>query len=141
MQYLFLAKEFAQWSKDPNRKVGAIVIGDHGQLLSQGYNGFPRNYPDLEKNYNNKAEKNKYIIHAEKNCIYHAALTSVSLSGSSMFVYGLPVCHECAKGIIQVNIKQVFVYVQGPYNTKWNKSFELAEDLFKKSNIIYTKIS
>ena len=39
-RYLKLAAEVAQWSKDPSTKVGAVVVGSKGQILSQGYNGF-----------------------------------------------------------------------------------------------------
>lgn len=36
-RYFRLAQETASWSKDPNRKVGAVIIGDKGQIKSQGY--------------------------------------------------------------------------------------------------------
>ena len=38
-KYTHLAKEISTWSKDPSTKVGAIVVGEAGQILSQGYNG------------------------------------------------------------------------------------------------------
>ena len=41
-RYLKLAKEISTWSKDPSTKVGAIIVGSKGQVISQGYNGFPR---------------------------------------------------------------------------------------------------
>ena len=41
-RYLELADCVATWSKDPSRKIGAIAIGSKGQVLAQGYNGFPR---------------------------------------------------------------------------------------------------
>ena len=51
-RYFRLAQETASWSKDPNRKVGAVIIGDKGQIKSQGYNGFPRGIDDdIERYY------------------------------------------------------------------------------------------
>ena len=45
-RYLNLAKEVSTWSKDPSRKIGAVAVGSKGQILSQGYNGFPRGIED-----------------------------------------------------------------------------------------------
>ena len=46
-----LAKEAAQWSKDPSSKIGAVAIGGKGQVLSTGYNGFPRGCSDSLTKY------------------------------------------------------------------------------------------
>ena len=109
LKYMELAKTIASWSKDPSTQVGAICVGEIGQVLSQGYNGFPRGVLDLPEKLEDRTEKYKHTVHAEMNCIYHACRTGVSLKGSSMFVYGLPICHECAKAIIQVGIKKVLL--------------------------------
>ena len=45
-RYLSICNEVASWSRDPSTQVGAVVVGDKGQILSQGYNGFPRNIRD-----------------------------------------------------------------------------------------------
>ena len=45
-RYTCLAKEISTWSKDPSTQVGAVVIGNNGEVLSQGYNGFPRGIKD-----------------------------------------------------------------------------------------------
>ena len=36
-----LARQISSWSKDPSKKIGAVVIGETGQVLAQDYNGFP----------------------------------------------------------------------------------------------------
>ena len=108
-RYLKLAKEVATWSKDPSTQVGAVVVGSKGQILSQGYNGFPRGISDLSKRLNDRDVKLSLIVHAEMNAIYNATYSGVSLDGSTIFIYGLPACSECAKGIIQVGIKKVVV--------------------------------
>jgi dCMP deaminase len=140
LKYIELAKKFASWSKDPSVKVGAVAIGSKGQVLSQGYNGFPKKFNDTLNIYENSELKKQYIIHAEMNCIYHATLNGISLEGSTLFVYGLEVCHECAKGIIQVGIKEVVTYSPKPPKDKWVKSFKTSTELLAKSNINYIKL-
>jgi dCMP deaminase len=34
------------------------------------------------------------------NAIYNATYSGTSLDGATLYVYGLPICSECAKGII-----------------------------------------
>ena len=46
LRYLELAEHISTWSKDPSTKIGSIAIGKNGQVLSQGYNGFPRGVID-----------------------------------------------------------------------------------------------
>ena len=58
-RYINLAKEVSTWSKDPSKQIGAVVIGSKGQVLSQGYNGFPRGVSDNQENYDNREVKYK----------------------------------------------------------------------------------
>ena len=112
-RYISLAKEVSTWSKDPSRKIGAVAVGEKGQILAQGYNGFPRGILDSADRYNDRSTKYKLVVHAEMNVIYNATFNGVSLNGARLFVYGLPVCSECAKGIIQVGIQAVTIYSEG----------------------------
>ncbi len=133
-RYMNLAKEVSTWSKDPSSQIGAVAIGPKGQVLSQGYNGFPRGIIDTEERLNNRALKYKLVVHAEMNCIFNATYNGVSLDGSTMYVYGLPICTECCKGIIQVGIKNVFMNdIETP--ERWKNSIETAIDLFNESNV------
>ena len=140
-RYLHLAKEIAEWSKDPNTKVGAVVVGTKGQILSQGYNGFPRGIADSATRLKNREIKLSYIVHAEMNAIYNASYSGVSLDGATMFIYGLPACSECAKGIIQVGIAKVIVSktcieARPHWNESWKKSMDMFEEAGVKVFII-----
>ena len=106
-RFLDLAKQIASWSKDPSRQIGAVIVGHNRQIISQGYNGFPRGIRDDEDRYNDRETKYKYVVHAEANAIYNALANGAKLEGSTLYVTGLPVCHECAKAIIQTGIKRV----------------------------------
>jgi len=136
-RYTKLAKEISTWSKDPSTQVGAVVIGRDGQVLSQGYNGFPRRVRDTEERWVNKEKKYELVVHAEMNAIYNASLSGVSLNGATLYVYGLPICNECAKGIIQCGIKKVVATRPKIYNSDWDKSTKAAEALFREAEVMY----
>ncbi len=139
-KYFDLAQVVSTWSKDPSTKIGAVVVGDSGQVLSQGYNGFPRGMSDLDELYADRELKYKRICHAEMNAIYNASRTGVSLYGSTIYVYGLPVCHECAKAIIQVGISRVVMQEQESGGDRWNDSCDIAQRFFKESGVMVTYI-
>lgn len=134
-RYLQLAREVASWSKDPSRKIGAVAVGSKGQILSQGYNGFARGLADTPERLNDRETKYKYIVHAEMNVIYNATFSGVSLDGASLYVYGLPVCSECAKGILQVGIEKVYIFVDQDIHVSWLESWERTMDMFKEAGI------
>ena len=134
-RYLELAQQVASWSKDPSSKIGAIAVGSKGQVLAQGYNGFPRGIEDNESRFENKELKYKYVVHAEMNLIYNASYNGVSLDGSTVYVTGLPVCSECAKGLIQVGVQQVIMPTQEDTPDKWVESFKLSKELFEEAGV------
>lgn len=134
-RFMMMAKEVSLWSKDPSKKIGAIAVGENHRVLSTGYNGFPRGVEDKSSRLNDRETKYKYVVHAEQNCIYNACLNGISLAGASLYVYGLPICSECAKGIIQVGIERVIIDVYNFSIPKWNESFVFTTQLFKEAEI------
>lgn len=134
IRYLSLADEVAQWSKDPSTKIGAIAVGKKGQVLSQGYNGFPRGIEDKVEYYKDRETKYKYVVHAEMNVIYNATYNGVSLNGATLYVHGLPVCSDCAKGIIQVGIKKVVMREQ-EIPEMWKDSWQKTKEMFNEAGI------
>ena len=138
IRFLEMAKLVASWSKDPSTQVGAIAVRNR-TVIAQGYNGFPRGVDDHELYYLNKSIKYRRIVHAEMNAIYNAAENGVSLRNSTIYTVGLPVCHDCAKGLIQVGIKRVVTpEIETP--ERWLESLALTEQMFKEAGIIWDKI-
>lgn len=133
-RYLELAERVASWSKDPSRQIGAVAVGSKGQVLAQGFNGFPRGIVDTADRYNNREVKYKYVVHAEMNVIYNATYNGVSLDGSTLYVSGLPVCSDCAKGIIQVGISRV-VMKEENIPQHWAESWGMTAGMFDEANI------
>tara|TARA_B100001093_G_scaffold216019_1_gene207301 strand:+ start:428 stop:874 length:447 start_codon:yes stop_codon:yes gene_type:complete len=136
-RYMELAKVISTWSKDPSKKIGAIAIGSKGQVLAQGFNGFPRGIDDADDRLNDRETKYKYVVHAEMNLIYNATFNGISLDGSTVYIYGLPLCSECAKGLIQVGIKRIVMSRDSLENIdeRWQESFELTLQLLNESGI------
>lgn len=132
------AEQISTWSKDPSSKIGCVFIDEENKIeLSAGYNGFPRGIQDLQSRYDDRETKLKFTSHAEMNGIYNASRIGTSLLNSSLFVYGLPVCSECAKGIIQVGVKRV--YLKAAYVklgvSRWKESWELTKLLFIEAEV------
>ena len=133
-RFLRLAREVSTWSKDPSTKIGAVACKDK-RILSMGYNGFPSGIEDTNDRLENKEQKYKFVVHGEMNCIYNATLNGVSLKSATMYVYGLPICNECAKGIIQVGINRVVMCFTDA-SQKWQTSFLTSKTMFEESGII-----
>jgi dCMP deaminase len=135
-RFLDLAEHISEWSKDPSKKIGAVAVGAQRQILAQGYNGFPRGIDDTTDRYDNREEKYKLVVHAEMNVIYNASYNGVSLNGSTLYVHGLPVCSDCAKGIIQVGVKNVIMR-KAKTPDIWLESWKRTETMFKESGVYY----
>ncbi len=133
-RYLALAAEVATWSKDPSTQVGAVTVGSKKEVLSQGFNGFPRGIHDTDERYNHRETKYKFVVHAEMNAIYNATYSGTSLDGATLYVHGLPICSECAKGIIQVGIKKVVIKKSKELDN-WNESVQLSQEMFDEAGV------
>jgi dCMP deaminase len=49
----------------------------------------------------------------------------------------LPICNECAKGVIQVGIDRVIATRPADYNKEWDESIKDAKALFKEAEVEY----
>jgi len=121
--YLQIAEIIAQHSKDQDRKVGCIVVKD-GRIISTGYNGTPHGFDNNCKDENRKTKPE--VIHAESNAITKCAKSTESIAGGTMYST-LSCCVECAKLIIQCEIKE-FYYLEA-----WKDSAGL--DLLVKAGV------
>jgi dCMP deaminase len=132
-RFFDMAKSVASWSKDPSTKVGCVAVKNR-RPVAMGYNGFPEGVRDIDSRMNDRDLKYKLTVHAEQNAVYNAAKEGVSLEGSTLFVYGLPCCHECAKAIIQSGVSRVYMK-SGPMLDKWRESFEFTKLMFTEAGV------
>lgn len=107
-KYMGLAVVYAEFSKDPLSQLGAVIVNQHNQVISTGYNGPPRLFDDQEINWV-RPGKNLYIRHAEANALDR---TKKRLNKCTLYVTGLP-CEICMNYIISKEVKRV-VYLERP---------------------------
>lgn len=135
-RFMRLAKEISTWSKDPSSKIGAVIVNDDRRILSTGYNGFPRGIADTEERLNNKEEKYPRIVHGELNALLGALYNGVSVKDATLYVYGLPVCSDCTKSVIQSGIGRVVINMSALDNDKWGKQWEaISKPMFQEAEV------
>jgi dCMP deaminase len=126
-------------SKDPNTKVGCVFVDDKNHQISMGYNGQIAGIDEQKLPWANSKDlpldqqKYGYIVHSEANAILHA---KSNLEGSRVYVTLFP-CHECAKMIATVKVKEV-IYLSDKYQHTVENS--IAKRIFDLSHITYRKL-
>ena len=129
-----LAKFVSEWSKDPNAKVGAVVFSKRGGDVSIEYNGFPMGVEDSAERLEDLETKLELVVHAEQNALIAAGSRTM---GSTLFVWGKPVCARCAGSIIQAGVKRVVALNPDSVNaeSKWHKTGKVAQQIFLEAGV------
>lgn len=105
--FLGIAEQVKLKSKDESTQIGAVIVGKNKEILSTGYNSFPRGLNDNLKERQERPEKYFWFEHAERNAIYNAARVGTPVDNSEIYLTsGLPCC-DCARAIINSGIKKV----------------------------------
>ncbi len=112
-------------------------------MLSTGYNGWPRSITgeDRGRVLTNSRDPS-LTIHAETNVIYNASLTGISLARSTLYVFPMFPCVECAKAIVQVGVGQI-CYSDAHLDEadpKWRSSWAWAGELFREAGVTVMRI-
>ena len=142
IRFMNMAKMVSTWSKDPSSKIGAVAVNDERNILATGYNGFPKGIADTDDRLNNRAEKYPRIVHAEMNALMNALYSGVSLKDSTIYVYGLPICPDCAKCVIQAGVKRIVIPTDKTDKGDWQKVWEEKSlPMFKESGVQVTVLS
>ena len=106
--FLNIAESVKLKSKDRRTQIGAVIVGKDNEIVTTGYNSFPRGINDDVEERQQRPEKYFWFEHAERNAIYNAARIGVSLKNSTIYLTsGLP-CMDCARGIVNSGIKVVW---------------------------------
>ena len=127
-----LAKLVSTWSKDPSTQCGSVLTRDK-DLISVGYNGFPKGVNDNPEIYADRPRKYARVIHAEQNAILHAAQ---DLKGCTCYVYPIPPCSTCAALLIQSGIKRVVtMQPSDEIIERWGDGFKEAVDMYADAGV------
>jgi len=71
--FIGIANQVKLKSKDKNTQIGAVIVGEDNEVVSTGYNSFPRGIDDDVPERQERPEKYHWFEHAERNAIYNAA--------------------------------------------------------------------
>jgi len=137
IEYFYnIAEEVKKKSKDKNTQIGAVIVGKDKEIVSTGYNSFPRGIDDDRTDRQEKPEKYFWFEHAERNAIYNAARIGVSTKGCTMYLTcGMP-CADCARGIINAGISKIFVMKGGgAQSKKWEDSGNRSKEMFNEAGV------
>jgi dCMP deaminase len=132
-RWMGLADEVASWSKDPNTKVGAVIIGSNPRHICFGYNGFPPGIADTEERLNDRELKRMLTQHAERNALDNCTFNAKN--GTIVTTY-YP-CHECAKSIVSKGIGTVVTRFEATYEERepWATSTRISRELFAERGV------
>jgi dCMP deaminase len=134
--YLEMAALVASRSEDESTKCGSVIVGLSNQVISTGYNGFPRGVTNLPER-NERPIKYKYFEHAERNAIYNAARSGVSTLGSVIYMTGYPCC-DCARAIIQAGITAIILpgaRKNAEFVARWKDNLEVAIPMLREAGV------
>ena len=135
--YLAIAESVKLKSKDIRTQIGAVIVGSDKQIVSTGYNSFPRNIVDNNEDRQVRPEKYFWMEHAERNAIYNAALNGVSTKGTSIYLTcGIP-CSDCARGIINAGIKKVYCKQEDTTKNRehWDEHAKRSMEMFTEADV------
>jgi dCMP deaminase len=124
-------------SKDERTQIGAVIVGEDNEIVSTGYNSFPRGIIDDISERQERPEKYFWFEHAERNAIYNAARIGVSTKGTTMYLTcGIP-CADCCRGIINAGITTIVCEVgeAGAKGPKWEESGKRSLQMFNEAGV------
>lgn len=133
-RWINIAKEVETWSKDPKKKVGCVLVKGKRDI-AKGYNGFPEKLSDDLSRLNSPRFKDKVIIHAEKNAIFHALDFGVSVRGCTAYITYHP-CARCASMLIEVGISKIVCPSPKGASDKWKEDFEVSSDILYEAGVL-----
>lgn len=146
LRFLEMARLIATWSKDPSTQTGCVVVDANRNIVSTGYNGFPRGVRDLSERYDDRPTKYRFVAHCDSNAVFSAANRGVSLRGATMYLTGPPCC-ECMKAIIQAGITVVvwpwdnpFEIDGSPTQERWADSMETSFTMACEAQVLMVRI-
>jgi dCMP deaminase len=124
-------------SKDRYTQIGAVIVGSDNQIVSTGYNSFPRGIDDSLDLRQERPEKYYWFSHAETNAIVNAALNGVSTKNTKIYMScGIP-CADCARNIINAGIVEIIVESNtvGAVGKKWEEHGKRSLEMFKEAGV------
>lgn len=135
--FINIAEQVKLKSKDKRTQIGVVVVGKDNEIVSTGYNSFPRGINDNLNERQERPEKYFWFEHAERNAIYNAARIGVSTLGTTMYMTCGMSCSDCARAIINSGVSKIVLRKgKGAKGDKWNESSVRSIKMFEEAGII-----
>jgi len=134
-RFMARAKEIANWSKDPDHKVGAVITDLDNFSIGEGFNGPPQYSAD--RGMTREAQVFR-TLHAEVNALLRATKhPHLARTGTTLYVYPLFPCCTCAAMMIQLKITRIICMEQTtvPVLSSWERSQEEAARLMRECDV------
>lgn len=132
--FMEMARLAATRSKDRSTKVGCVLVGPDNEVVSTGYNSFPRGINDDVPERHERPEKYKWTEHAERNAIYNAARVGTPTKGTRAYLPWFP-CMDCARAMVQAGVVEVVGIKPDLTDPRWGEDFARAETLFAEAGV------
>lgn len=129
--FLEMAHLVASKSKDPNTKVGCVIVTEDKVVAATGYNGLPRGVADKPERMERPA-KYLWTSHAEENAVAQAARVGMPLKGGIAYVTHMP-CSRCARTLVQAGVTAVIV--DSGTTSMPKEEFEVAMQMFNEAGV------
>ena len=136
-RFMQLCDHIATWSEDRDFKVGCVIVDPMGhEVRTIGYNGLPRGVEanDEERFNRSSGEKFFWFEHAERNALYNAVRTGVSLVGCTAYVNRFP-CADCGRALIQSGIARVVAPPIPISDGALDYSFQVSHQMLREAGI------
>jgi dCMP deaminase len=127
-RWMTLAFLASRNSKDPSTKLGVVLVTPANDLITTGWNGFPRGVreqllvsagpetngaaylgPELDpERWERRPEKYRWVEHAERNAVYNAARLGRPTLGAIAYINADPTpCSDCTRAFIQAGVTRI----------------------------------
>lgn len=140
-RFMEMAGLVSTWSKDPNTKVGCVVVGPKLEIRTVGYNGMPRGVSDDVEERLVHPVKGFWWECAERNAIYNACRMGLTLEGCTLYLngdHGFP-CSPCARAIVQSGI-EAFVGLAPDFDNKYGESYRQTILMWQEAGVSFRSI-
>ncbi|WP_299859439.1 deaminase [uncultured Roseobacter sp.] len=140
-RFMGLCDHIAGWSEDRDFQVGCVIVDPRGnEVRTVGYNGLPRGVlADDDARFDRASgEKFHWIEHAERNAIYNAARTGVSLMGCTAFVNRFP-CADCGRALIQSGVARIVAPPIPKADGALDHSFQVSARMLGEAGLTITE--
>jgi|LakMenEpi03Aug12_release.lakeMendotaPanAssembly.Ray.scaffolds.fasta_scaffold939481_2 dCMP deaminase len=145
--FIDMCRLHAKLSKDPSTKVGAVIVTPDRQVVSAGFNGFPRGVKDDERLLDREV-KLKLVVHAEMNAILAAANLGIRVQGCTMYLaaesngvlWSGPPCSRCLVSLIQAGISEIVSIKNTCIPDRWKDDIEFSRSIIEEVGLGYREI-